>query len=321
MTCVSSFQAAIAARWSTSGGATPTFGRYFFSAATISGSPATKPGAVAGHRRALGQRVEHRDVRPVAELERGLAGRVAEVQLGVRLVAGQHEPVPARQGRGLRVELERSGRARRVVRVVEPQDRHARPVDARRGPAASRPPRAAAARRSPCPRTARRGRRPGTRAAGSTTWSPPNTCASPKTASLEPSVGMTCVSGSSAAPKRRPAHAAIAARSSGRPDGARVRRERLDRGRQRLPDERRGLLARLTHAEVDDLGAGRTQPRAGGLQPHERVRAEAVEDGGELDHVPYASRTRWACRSRSIPIPSPRWWAWDVSPGPKLTAG
>ncbi len=41
--------------------------------------------------------------------------------------------------------------------------------------------------------------------------------ASPKTASLEPSVGITSVSGSSATPKRRPAHSAIAARSSGSP--------------------------------------------------------------------------------------------------------
>ena len=46
---------------------------------------------------------------------------------------------------------------------------------------------------------------------------PHTTWASEKTTSLEPCVGTTSASGSSATPKRRPTHAATAARSSGSP--------------------------------------------------------------------------------------------------------
>ena len=95
-----------------------------------------EPRAVAGHRRALRQRVEHNNIRAVADLQRGLR-RVAEPQLRVGLVGGEHEAVAPRQGGRLLVERQRGRRARRVVRVVQPQDRDAIPVDAlqRRQPA------------------------------------------------------------------------------------------------------------------------------------------------------------------------------------------
>jgi hypothetical protein len=88
-----------------------------------------EPEPVAGHRRALGERVERDDVGAVGDLQRAGRGVAREPQLGVRLVAGQDEAVRAGQGGGALVEGERGGDGRRVVRRVEPEDRDAVPVD------------------------------------------------------------------------------------------------------------------------------------------------------------------------------------------------
>ncbi len=85
--------------------------------------------AIAGHRRALGERVEDDDVGAVGELQ-GADRRVAgEPQLRVGLVGGHDEVVLARQRRGALVELGRRRGRRRVVGMVQPQQRDAVPVD------------------------------------------------------------------------------------------------------------------------------------------------------------------------------------------------
>jgi hypothetical protein len=84
--------------------------------------------AVAGHRGALGERVEHRDACAIVELERR-AGRLLEPELAVGLVAREHDVVLAAEGRGARVEVRRRDGRRRVVRVVHPDDGDARPLD------------------------------------------------------------------------------------------------------------------------------------------------------------------------------------------------
>ena len=88
-----------------------------------------EPGAIAGHRGALGERVEDDDVRAVGQLQ-GADRRVAlEPQLRVGLVGGEDEVVLARQRGGALVELGRRRGRRRVVGVVQPQQRDAVPVD------------------------------------------------------------------------------------------------------------------------------------------------------------------------------------------------
>ena len=229
----------------------------------------------------------------VAELERRRRRLVAEVDLGVGLVGGEHEAVLARERRGLLVQRERRRRAGRVVRVVEPQQRRPRSRSARvrrRGRAGSRRPRAAAARAPPCRRTARRARRPGRpapaprrsarRAPGPGGRSPP----------WSPSSAAPARPGPARRRSAAPAQPAIASRSSASPSRRRVGRERLERRHERLADERRRLLARLADPEVDEVDAVGAQPRLGLGQAHERVRAQAGEGGGEL-HAANRSRT------------------------------
>jgi hypothetical protein len=69
-----------------------------------------------------------------------------------------------------------------------------------------------------------------------------------------------------------------------------VRRERPDGRGERLADEGRRLLARLAHAEVDQVGARGQQPLLLLGEAHERVRAHAGERGGE-PHATNRSRT------------------------------
>ena len=191
------------------------------------GSPATKPAAVAGHRRALGQRVEDHDVacgRRAAAREPGASPPNHSSRVG--LVAGQHEVVLARQRRGALVEAPAArSRAGRVVGVVEPQERRAARSGVERvevGQEAARR-RAAAARRPRARRTARRARGPGSRASvtadaprrrrpGRGGRSPP----------WSPASGRPRVSGSSATPKRRRTQRGDrrrAARAGPRPSG------------------------------------------------------------------------------------------------------
>ena len=151
-TWTSSLQAATDARWTNSCGVTPVDGRSAFSAAISRASPATNPRAVPRHVRALAQRVEHDDVRQVAELQARGRRSVVEPQLAVRLVQRQQDVVRRARSAASLEERERRGGAGRVVRVVEPQD--ARPLPgaprrSRRGRAGSRAPRAASRTASP----------------------------------------------------------------------------------------------------------------------------------------------------------------------------
>ena len=83
---------------------------------------AHEPRSVAGHRRALRQRLKDDNVPTVGELHCRRRRRV-EPQLGVRLVAGEIETVRAGELCRLLEKRQRRHRARRVVRVVEPQNR------------------------------------------------------------------------------------------------------------------------------------------------------------------------------------------------------
>ena len=97
-------------------------------------------GAVARHRGALRERVEHGHVRPVGELE-GRDGRLVEPELGVRLVRGEHEVVLAGERCESLVERERRRCSRGVVRVVDPHECGSLPGlggQPRRGPGGSR---------------------------------------------------------------------------------------------------------------------------------------------------------------------------------------
>ena len=151
--------------------------------------------------------------------------RLVEPELAVRLVGRDHEVVPRGELGELLVERERCDRARRVVRIVHPDDRRALPrrrVDrvelreerrARAAAAASPPRRRRTGRRARTPDTpARRTRRAACRRAdrrapARARRSPPSTR----------SVGTISVSGSTVTPKRRPHQSATARRSSGNP--------------------------------------------------------------------------------------------------------
>ena len=125
-TCASSPQATTDARCTNSCGAVPTFGRKRRSAAISVGVAGDEAAPEPGHRRALRERVERDDVRPVVELERR-GRRLVEPELGVRLVRGEHEAVLARERREPLEERERGDGAGRVVRRVQPDERRASP--------------------------------------------------------------------------------------------------------------------------------------------------------------------------------------------------
>ena len=74
--------------------------------------------------------------------------------------------------------------------------------------------------------------------------------------------------------------------------GERIAHRRRDRRRERLPDERLGLLARVALAEVDELDPPRPSLAFGLVEPDERIAREPGEDGGDA-HQP-ASRRRSA---------------------------
>ncbi len=107
------------------------------------------------------------------------------------------------------------------------------------------------------------------------------TCAKLKIASLLPSVGITSVSGSSTTSKRRAAQAAIASRSSGRPDGRRIAHPLAEPGHKSLADQWVGRLLRVAGAEVDHLDPALLDAPGGLVQTDERVRGLALENGGD----------------------------------------
>ena len=68
----------------------------------------------------------------------------------------------------------------------------------------------------------------------------------------------------------------------GQPLGERVRRLGVERRDECIADEGRRVLARLAHPEVDHRHAAGEQLPLGVREPHERIRAQAGEHGGEL---------------------------------------
>ena len=118
---------------------------------------------------------------------------------------------------------------------------------------------------------------------------------------------------SAARPTRpRPRAARAAPRRAGRPR----RRLDLDR-RHRAADERRGLLARLADAEVQDPDALVRAPARLG-QADERVGAQAGQDGGA--HAAQRLQHLVGAHERGDLRPARRAGARAGSPGPKFTA-
>ena len=84
---------------------------------------ADEAAAVAGHRGALGERVEDDDVGAVLDLECRCRRGLAEPELRVRLVRAEKEAMLACTAGELLVERERRGRSGRIVGVTRPEDR------------------------------------------------------------------------------------------------------------------------------------------------------------------------------------------------------
>ena len=180
-------------------------------------------GAVARHRGALGQRVERDHVRggrrPGAP-RRAARGRSRSPsrprRRRPRRRARARSPRPARRARAGRSRRSGCSGSSATGSRCAPRS----PRRRRRGRAGSRARPPAAARSPACRRTPRRARRRGSRASVTATRSPPTTWARWKIASLEPKVGSTSLSGSSAGPKRRAIQSATAERSSGSPSAS-----------------------------------------------------------------------------------------------------
>jgi hypothetical protein len=240
-----------------------------------------EPRAVPRHGGALGERVEHHDVGQIPDAQSGDRRLAREPQLGVGLVAGQHEVVAAGQPGGLLVELRRGGRGGRVVGEVQPQQRHAGPVDR----AEVRPPAApglqrqlddVGAREQRAARRDRIARRRHRHAVAPRR----HDLGQVEDRLLGPQRGEHLR-------RRVQLHAEAPGTPAGH-RGAQLRqtlRERIGRhglGFQRLgrgqADEGRRLLARLADAEVDDVHAARGGGRPGLGEADERVRGQALED-------------------------------------------
>ena len=112
-------------------------------------------------------------------------------------------------------------------------------------------------------------------ATSSTTW------ANEKIASFEPSVGITSRSGSSDDPEAAPDPARNRLAQLGQADRGRIAHSLAHTVPQRLDDARVGRLARVAHPEVDHLEPLGPPRRRRLVQPHERVRRLAGEDGGD----------------------------------------
>ena len=265
----SSPQAATDARWTNSCGATPTFGRYAFSAAMSSGSPATKPERYPVIDERFESVLKTTTFAPVGDLSAD-AGGVAELELAVRLVGGEHEAVlrasaaAARRTRAARSRRSgcsgsssrgaRRGATSPPVDRVEVGEEAALLAQRQRYDLLAGEQRAALGDRVAGLGDERRGRgRRGRRA----------TCARRKIASFEPSVGTTSAPGRASTPNRRSTQPAIAARSSGQPG-----RHRIAASSARSPSasasrmNARRLLARIALPEVDQLDPARRAPRA-----------------------------------------------------------
>ena len=227
----------------------------------------------------------------------------------------------ARERRGALVQVERRGRGGRVVRVVQPQDRGARPDVGRDGVEVGQEAVRGAQRQLdhlPCRRTPPRARRPGRRAGGRRS----GRRRAPGRGGTRPPWSRT--SGSPRCP------GPAARRSGGRPTPRSPRAARaaprrsgyLDCGsiasHQRLADERRRLLARLADPEVDHRHAGR-RSRA---RPRSAARTGTSAGRPARGRASRRERLQHACErtSAAISTDSSRRCACAGAPGPKLTA-
>ena len=123
-TCSSSPQAAAAARCTKVCGATPDVGPVALQRGDQLGIAGREARAVAGHRRALGERVEDEHVAAVgAARARSAAGRRRTTAPSRPRRMARTNPRRARQRCRALEELERCARAGRVVGVVQPQQR------------------------------------------------------------------------------------------------------------------------------------------------------------------------------------------------------
>ncbi len=221
-----------------------------------------EPGAVPGHVGALAQGVQHDDVREVAELQRRGGRTVVEPDLAVGLVEREEEVVTAREVGGALEERERRDGAGRVVRVVEPQDRRAVPrvgahaveLGQEVGSRERESPHVSSGEPGAALRDGVAGRRhhheipSGRRIQRRLREGEDRLLA----AERGDQVGRR-IEGD-AEPPIDPADDRLTELRETR--RARVRGRRDDRGLQRLADERRRLVARVAHAEVDQRAPG-----------------------------------------------------------------
>ena len=231
---------------------------------SISGGAGDEAGAVAGHRRALAQRLEDDDARAV-----GRPGAPTAAARRTRAPCTPRRSATTKSWRSaalreLVVELERRDRAGRVVRVVDPDERDV-VVERRRDPAGSRSRAAAAASAPARRRRARRARTPDTparrtpRRARRVVRAPARARRSPP--SSRRSARSPC-RGRPSTPKRRSSQPAAASRSSGRPCASGYGARSGSASIERLPDHRVGRLVRIALAEVDHVDAGRQRAAA-----------------------------------------------------------
>ncbi len=238
-----------------------------------------EPRPVARHRRAFAQRVEREDVRQVPRLEDRGRRLAVEPELAVRLVGGEEHVARTAVVGGSPEEVQRRRRARRVVRVVQPQDRGAVPgggVD--RVQVGQEPVRlgegqagdvAAGEPRAPLGDRVARGRH------GHEVL--PSGGIEQRLREMEDRLLRTQrrqdvdvgVEAGAEAPIDPGGDRRTELRETG---GARVRRGRPDRVLQGLADERRRLLPWIAHTEVDDRTSGRQRGGLPAVQLLERVR-------------------------------------------------
>ena len=212
--------------------------------------------------------------------------RLVEPQLGVRLVGGEHEVEPPGELGEPLVELERRDRARRVVRVVDPED--GRPLEHRLLDRVE-------VGEEPVLLQQRHGHRLGVGEEGAAL------------VDRVPGLGHDdrVLPGADHDLREREDRLLRAERRDdlrrlveldveaapdpggdrlaelGQADRARIPRRLVDRRDERVADERGGRLARVAHAEVEELDAPRGHGRLRLVLPHERVGGERGESGGE----------------------------------------
>ena len=270
--------------------------------------------AIAGHRRALAERVERDDARAIRDLE-GRGRRLVEPELRVRLVRRDDEVVPLGRLRELLVERERCDGPGRVVRVVDPHERYVvvELIEIRK--------KALVAAQWQCPHCCAREHSPAL---------VDRICRLTERDDLPADVehlgegedrllravgrdnlGVRVDGDAEAAIK--PARGGSA--QLRQPLCERIRRALGQRVDERLPDHRIGRLVRIALPEVDHVDAGREQAPLLLLEPHEGVRRHLGQDRVDRHERNLASVSYAVCRF-ATGICSSTLCAYAVAPGP-----